>query len=255
MKNNKLQELYKANNKQLNYQSIASNLEGILTDEDVSIYPHYEKERLTYFLNKVNFENKKVLDIGGNMGFFTFEACNAGADHIDYYEGNVTRADFVKEGAHDAGVDEKISVFPCYYLFDQLEKKYDIAFLLNVVHHLGGDYGKSNDMDDAKTNMLASICQMAFVAKTMIFQMGFNWCGNVEHCLFEHGTKSEMEEFIQSGIKDYWDIDAIGVAVKVGNEIVYQDMNEFNNKRDDSLGEFLNRPIFIMHSKRFGLNI
>ena len=41
------------------------------------------------------------------------------------------------------------------------------------------------------------------------------------------------------------------MAQKKDAEIEYEDINEENNVRKDSLGEFLNRPLFIMKSKVF----
>lgn len=79
--------------------------------------------------------------------------------------------------------------------------------------------------------------------------MGFNWKGDSKECLFENGTKAEMEQFLKEGTKDYWNILFIGIAEKQNNDIIYQEMNKDNNKRQDDLGEFLNRPIFILKSK------
>lgn len=242
-------ELYMESSKHSNYQILPSNLKELIKDEDVVVQSRYEKERLKYILENVDFKGKTVLDIGGNIGYFTFETYNAGASKIDYYEGNKTHAEFVKKGIEALGLNGKIEVYPEYYLFDQKGKKYDIAYLLNVVHHSGDDFGDSISIGKAKTDILECINSMAEIAKVLIFQMGFNWCGNRDKCLFEQGTKAEMEEFIQKGTKENWDIIKIGVAVKKGCQIEYEDVNLKNNQRKDELGEFLNRPIFIMKSK------
>ena len=89
---------------------------------------------------------------------------------------------------------------------------------------------------------------MAQKTNFLIFQLGFNWKGDTKQCLFEHGTKSEMIQFIKDGIKGFWEIIEIGVAEKKDGVVTYEPLNVFNVKRNDTLGEFLNRPIFILKS-------
>ena len=90
---------------------------------------------------------------------------------------------------------------------------------------------------------------MVYTAHLMAFQMGFNWCGDKNKCLFEKGEKRELEEFIETNTSDYWDILNIGIAEKNNGRVKYSMLNETNNHRIDELGEFLNRPLFIMQSK------
>ena len=84
-----------------------------------------------------------------------------------------------------------------------LEKKsYDVVFLMNVLHHIGDDYGDSAiTLKEAKENIIFQLNGMAEKTKYMVFQMGFNWKGNRDKGLFENGTKEEMVEFIKEGTK------------------------------------------------------
>lgn len=244
----KLRELYLRESKHSNYQILTDELYKIL-GEDLKVNSRFEKERLKYITGNLDLQEKRILDIGGNTGFFTFESCNIGARSVDYYEGNVSHAYFVENAKKLLDMDDKIMVHPQYYLFEENEFKYDIVFCLNVVHHLGSDFGTETRMEEAKKLMIKGINQLAAVSKTLVFQMGFNWCGNPKICLFEKGTKEEMEDFIIEETKEYWDVLKIAVVEKVEEDIVYKDITEDNNVRVDSLGEFLNRPLFIMKSK------
>ena len=91
-----------------------------------------------------------------------------------------------------------------------------------------------------------------FAAKTdiLVFQLGFNWKGDRSKPLFNNGIKAEMINFIQEGIKNTWKILHIGVAEGTKGSVVYSALNDRNIERDDNLGEFLNRPIFILKSLR-----
>ena len=244
-----LNKLYMESSKHSNYQALSSELKKILPQEQLTIISRQEYERLAYICSQIDFSEKNVLDIGGITGLFTWGPSRGGAKHVDYYEGNKTHAEFVNISAKVLDCEQKVTVFPKYYLFNQNKKTYDIILCLNVVHHLGDDFDAEKDIQSAKTEMLSCINSMAFITDILVFQMGFNWCGDRNCCLFENGTKKEMEDFLQKGTEDLWRIDKIGIAEFDNGVIEYKDMNEHNNVRKDDLGEFLNRPIFIMKSK------
>ena len=243
-----LEKLYMDSSKHSNYQILPSNLKGIIDDSNLFIQSRYEKERLDYIAQNINFEDKSVLDIGGNIGFFTFEACNLGAKQVIYYEGNKTHAEFVEKAAEILGLEKRIKVCPEYYLFDLGEEQFDIIFCLNVIHHLGDDFFNVGNMQQAKEKMLTCINRLAEKTDFMVFQMGFNWCGDKKKCLFEKGTKQEMEQYLVKGTEHYWRIVNIGIAEKNDEEVIYRQLSESNNVRIDEVGEFLNRPLFIMKS-------
>lgn len=70
---NKLIELYNESSKHSGYQILASNLEEIIDKSKLKISSRYERERLNYIISKIDLKGKRILDIGGNTGFFTFE--------------------------------------------------------------------------------------------------------------------------------------------------------------------------------------
>lgn len=246
---NKLIQLYNASSKHSNYQILASNFHEHIPQTNLNIQSRYEKERWDYITATVDFTNKSILDIGGNTGFFTFEAFNRGARHIDYYEGNPNHASFVSLSACYFDLNEAISVHSEYFRFDQSSTQYDITFLLNVLHHFGDDYGYAHSMEFAKTHMLDQLNQIAFQSRQCVFQMGYNWKGNRDACLFANGLKQEQIDWLSNGIRDHWDITHIGIAVKTEGCITYESINQENIKRYDAFGEFLNRPLFILKSK------
>lgn len=247
---NELEILLERTSKHSQYQILASNFDGLFKN-GYNFKCTYETERMRYIDKYVKFSGKRVIDIGGNTGFFTFESVNRGAKHVDYYEGNHDHAEFVRLSAELFDMNSMVSVHDMYYKFDDNDNiTADIAFLLNVVHHLGDDYGDNKlSIEKAKRFMINEINDMSNVTDIMIFQMGFNWKGNVELGLFDNGSKKEMIQFISEGVREKWNILRIGIAEKDKGGICYRDCNENNIERDDSLGEFLNRPLFIMERK------
>lgn len=245
-----LKKLYMNKSKHSNYQILSGKLSKIVDNKVIKIKGRFEKERLDYILKNVDIKNKKILDIGGNTGYFTFELIDKKAKSIDYYEGNRIHAKFVKEAAEILKVRDKVNINEEYYMFNKkIDNKYDVVILLNVLHHIGDDYGnKELLIQTAKDEIIKQINKMSYSTDIIVLQIGFNWKGNSKLSLFKNGTKKEMINFIKEGTKEYWKIINIGIPEQKNNEIKYYDLNEINLKRYDKMGEFLNRPIFIMKS-------
>lgn len=244
----KLERLYANKSRHSQYQILASNIEHLVPYKKPE-KSKYEKERLDYILKNVELKDKKILDIGGNTGYFTFESCKKNPKSIDYFEGNTEHAEFVKLASEIVGLSNIINVSSEYFLFGKQTKVWDVVFFLNVIHHIGFDFEKDVTGMTVREKMLEHINSMAEYSKVMVFQMGFNWYGNTQKCLFEYGTKEEMEEYLQEGTKDKWEIVYIGIPVKKDNQFIYENRTEENNVRIDEYGEFLNRPLFIMKSR------
>ncbi|MED7788019.1 class I SAM-dependent methyltransferase [Francisella sp. 19X1-34] len=240
-----LKKMYESQSKHSQYQLLSNDLSKILNISDISINSRYEKERLNFILEKVDLKNRKLLDIGGNTGYFSFEALSFGAKSVTYYEGNEKHANFVESAADLLAVQEKITIHKKYYDFVNSEK-YDATLLLNVLHHIGDDFGDDKlSIERAKKEMISLLYRALESSKILIFQLGFNWKGDPKLPLFKEGTKEELIEFITKGLNHNYKIE-IGIAEKIDNQIIYKNLNKKNIRRNDSLGEFLNRPIFII---------
>lgn len=251
-KQEQLKALFSRNSKHSNYQIMPQCLKPFLNDTDIQVKSRYEKERLDYILNQINPADKSILDIGGNSGYFSFELLDRGAKHVDYFEGNTTHAEFVKVASELLHFSDRINIFNEYYDFaEKSQTHYDIILLLNVLHHVGDDYGDKNlSLIKAKQRIIESLNLIAHNTTLLIFQLGFCWKGNRELSLLENGTKEEMIDFIKAGTKINWSIEEVAIPEFENGEIVYKTINEKNIKRDDSMGEFLNRPLFIMKANK-----
>jgi len=247
----KLKSLYAKVSKHSNYQILSKRL-SLLMGGGIKVKSRYENERLKFILENIDVKDKTIIDIGGNTGFFSFELIEYGAKNIDYFEGNKSHADFVKLASNVLEISDKIQVKNKYLNFcNELDGNYyDVTLLLNVLHHLGDDFGdKKITIDNAKKNIITQLNYFADKTSLLVFQLGFNWKGDPRHCLFENGTKKEIIDFVLDGTKELWDILKIGIAEKNKEAIKYVSLNDLNIERNDSLGEFLNRPLFILKSK------
>lgn len=59
-----------------------------------------------------------------------------------------------------------------------------------------------------------------------------------------------MLDFVSLGILNNWLIERIGVGKTVDEITINKPASRGNMERNDSIGEFRNRPIFILKSKK-----
>ena len=138
-----INKLYNEVSKHSNYQILPNRLISITGIKNLNIQGRYEYQRLEYIKQKIQIKGMHILDIGGNTGFFSFEMIEQGAESVDYLEGNKVHAEFVSFASSILQVDDRINIVNKFYSFgfEKIERKYDLVLLLNVLHHLGEDYG------------------------------------------------------------------------------------------------------------------
>ena len=232
--------------KHSHYQSIHPKLIPFLKNYD-NAKSMYETQRSNYFFKKFDFNQKKICDIGSNTGFFAIEALEANALLVDAYEGNKNHAIFL-EHVKELLKFQNLNVIPDYFNFLEINSTYDLTFCLNVLHHCGDDFNSDiNDIDKVKHIVITYLNALAKKTSYIFFQFGFNWMGNPNLPFFDDGTKKSLINFFDNGSLSNWIIEDIVVYDSFSKK--YLPLNSHNINRDDSLGEFLNRPIFFMRSR------
>jgi len=245
-----LQALLQARSKHSHYQLLHPSIEALLGNIPQSSGRH-EAHRQCYMARRLPLRDLRVLDIGANTGYFTFAALADGAHKVVSQEGNAEHARFMALVAERMRLNHRLEVRPRYYNFEEPSNDYfDVIFCLNVLHHLGDDFGdRQIRLGSAKAEMLTALNQLSLQTRHLWMQLGFNWKGDRYCPLFPEGTKANVIDFVCQGTKGHWRIDDI--AAVNPKTLDYEPMGDHNLGRFDALGEFLNRPLFLMSSLRF----
>jgi len=247
--------LFFGGGKHANYQRLYEKLTPLLRINTHVVYkPKFENERLQFIVENIAVRNKIIVDIGANTGFFAFSLLEYGAKQVICYEGNKNYAEFIKSAAEYLKVSDKVKVIPEHFNFDfkNWPLKVDVILLMNVLHHIGSDFSNEvKSVAGAKKFIKKTLSSLANVTHYLVLQIGFCWKGDRNLLLFPSGTKREMINFVNGITKKYWNIIAIGIPERINGKVIYNLPNSHNLKRNDTLGEFLNRPLFILRSKHF----
>lgn len=245
LKMEKLKKLYNITSKHSHYQKLPKSISDLVGESTQQIN-RYEFERLGYIQSNIDLTNKTILDVGANTGFFSISSLDNGATSVDIYEGNQSHANFISNVSEILGLNANVN--ESYLQFNEsFDKKYDVVYLLNVVHHLGDDFGDTQiNVENAKHKMSQILKYFSDKTEIMVFQMGYCWKGNRDLLLFENGTKQEMISFVENSIDGCWDIINVGILEE---DLTYHNLDDSNIENQYNLREFGNRPLFILKSK------
>jgi SAM-dependent methyltransferase len=245
-----LDALYQRHSKHSSYQQVHPLLAPLLGRPGDLPVGKLEAQRQRFFASQVGYAGARVLDIGANTGYFSFAAIASGAATVQCYEGNADHAEFIRAGAGALGLADRLQVQARYFEFQAgLAPRYDIVLCLNVLHHLGDDFGdRSLAVEPARQRMLACLNGLADATSTLILQLGFNWKGDVRHPLFDGGEKAAQLAFVEQGTRGAWSLAAVAVPDPSTRE--YEPLSPHNLARNDAVGEFMNRPLFVLRSRR-----
>lgn len=234
--------------KHASYQELATWVREALPDIVPLRSSRHESARLQYMLDRIDLAGKSVLDIGSNCGFFALEMLRHGAARATCYEGSADHAGFLDAARDALELAGRLQVHGRYFDFDAGHGRHDVGLLLNVLHHVGDDYGdRSLSMEAARAEIARNLVLMRRHCDELVFQLGFNWKGDRNLGLFPEGTIREMVDFVERSSRGTWQVRHVGVAEQdASGAVVYRDLAPANSHRKDALGEFLNRPIFIL---------
>lgn len=208
-----------------------------------------ERERAEFVKKHLSLQGKRVVDIGANSGYFTLAAVEDGAARVEAIEGNAKHASFLSNCVEALGLSERVFVTSRYVNFVPYDiGATDVVLCYNVLHHLGGDFRVGLEKVDAMRVIAEALRQIVLNSASIVFQIGYNWQGNSKLPLTENGTKREIMDFVTSSLSG---LDVSVICGCYDTEVgAYVEASDTNLGRFDALGEFANRPLFVISHRR-----
>lgn len=210
----------------------------------------YEAARWDYMKNRTNWADSNVIDIGANTGYFSMAAIESHANEVVAVEGNDVHAKFIIAATELMEWQSRLYVENRYFEFEDVGRAYDIGICFNVLHHIGDDFGDpSLNVEEAKKGIEMRLQNLSKRVYQCWFQLGFNWKGDPNAPLFTRGLKSELIDFIQEACSGFWLIEELAIYDPAKGS--YEPADKVLLQRFNDVGEFLNRPLFLLESKVF----
>lgn len=230
-------------------EQLNRNTEHALDSNSITL----DKQRAAFMFEHHDVRGQRVLDIGANQGYLTVEAALRGARRVDAFESNDVDGMFLSQAARWLPGLESVTAYPVNYDFNQANPdRWDCVICLNVLHHIGRYFDTHvHDLTEAKALLGQHLQRLLSPGACVWLQLGYNWQGNTERPLFENGTKREMTGFLADLIKPYARLAVIGIynpRTQSYKRVREGDQDQSLWQRFDSLGEFGNRPLYLIQS-------
>jgi hypothetical protein len=243
------------------YQMLPPSLLSVMPElEKYNFSRRLDSKRYEWFAERLDFTGKKVLDIGANIGYFSFRLALGESAIITVYEPYKIHAEAIQEiqkivkvkNDEFTCVNKGVGLNDIEYLPEQ-----DIILFFNVLQHAGEDFDKDliEKIDQWKDYAIQYLNKLTFKARYLIFQLGYTWLG-------DSGYLCKDEEIIDFTVsilnKTGWTIRNCGVISNVINP-VYKDLiinNKHNkhpiiNRKDMLVSKSLNKIKLLKLDYRF----
>ncbi len=156
----------------------------------------FEHKRIAYYIsNKINIDNKKIIDVGGGSGLLSKYLLHYGAKDVLNIDSSMKMLQ-----KSDMNIEtECIGVFN----LNRLDKKFDIAICYDSLHHF------ANGTDKKELVINKAINEMLFICKEKLIIVDINpntirgyLLKVLENKIFMQGSFFITENFIKKNFSD-----------------------------------------------------
>lgn len=211
-----------------------------------------DAERAAFMFAHQSATGKRVLDIGANQGYMSIEAALRGAQCVDAFESNDVDGAFLSQAALAFPELKALAAYALNYEFDQRNERWNYVVCLNVLHHVGRYFdGHVGEMAQAKAVMARHLQRLLTPGGCLWLQLGFNWQGDTRQPMFPNGTKREMTDFVTGLLGTDARMATIGIYNPHSHAYEPVTLGDWSHplwQRMDTLGEFGNRPLYLIES-------
>lgn len=232
---NHLKELLASKGRHGQYQKLPPTL----PDEVFASFPErwdtrLDEERYNWIISSLNCNNKTILEIGANIGYFASRFASEGNNVVYAYEPDDILFEALESIIRMGQLGKK--VIPCHTPVDITTinslPNVDIILNLNVIQHAGFDFEKGNisSIDDWREYAVDFLSQLRSKSEYMVFQMGYQLWGHDKPICKE----KDIIQYTISLLRDSgWLPQHCGIVTQMPliNEITqYHSIDSYNNE-------------------------
>lgn len=145
-----------------------------------------DDKRYNWFSEKLDYSGKKVMDIGGNIGYFSFRLADEKKAQMIIYEPHEKHIEAVESIKSILNIDnQKIKCVNQGVGLNDIEHipEQDIILLFNVLQHAGEDFDSEyvKDIADWRDYTIRYLKAIRNKTENMVFQMGYAWLGHKDN--------------------------------------------------------------------------
>ena len=222
-----------------NYQEIPPSIPQHLRQK----LPEYPKTRLESarfdWLDRHGiFTNKRIVEIGGNLGYFSIRATSERDATSVVYEPDNRLGTVMSLMAALSGVTDRIQIrnTPVQLSNWPDMPAADLVINLNVIHHAGQEFDKSiiKTPDDWRSYAVEFLRLLTKVAPLMAFQTGFLWSDTADR-LVPRGC--DINQWIGDLLNESgWRVLHSSKAIRKNNGWTYEDIIQGPGPREEHDG-------------------
>lgn len=194
----------------------------IKVDPSLSLYSNsnrLDQQRYDWFSKKINFEGKRVIDIGANTGYFSLRLATEYNSIITAYEPFEPHYRSIELSKRILNLaDDRFFVVNEGISLDKISslERVDIILFLNVLQHAGEDFDveRVQNLADWRRYAVQYLDKLKEIGRYLIFQMGYTWLGHEDKiCKDKDILDYTMKLLADSG----WSIISCGIVAGLNN--------------------------------------
>lgn len=226
-KQEELIALLKERGKHTGYQMLPPCLEEAMGEniKDLSGCKGHDVSRYQWFKSKCSSLNGPVLDIGANLGYFSFRIIQDFKAKVIAYEPYRPQAQILSLIRDICEIDPNNVVIENKGVglrdIESLPEA-EMIILLNVLQHAGEDFDQELVISSAKWRDYAVeyLKKLKYKAPVIFFQMGYTWKGHSKKLCED----KDIIDFTVQLLDDAgWRVKHCGIVKKVDSSLFYED--------------------------------
>jgi len=231
-----LKKLLYYNGRHGHYQRLPPTLpKNVLDEFKDTRNPRLDEERFNWISSNISINNKTIIEIGANIGYFSSRLGDISKNAVYAYEPDSKLSNTLNKIIKIGNLEETVTVFNDSITLETIDTlpEVDIILNLNVIQHAGYDFDSNliSSLEDWETYAIKYLNKLSNKANTMVFQMGYQLWGFNETICNENEIIRYTTKLLQ---KSGWDPISCGVLLSIPKDNETAKYVNYNLSNEDS---------------------